>query len=213
VTITTGTNLLRVALADDHAVVRDGIRFALDGLDGVEVVAEAEDASGALALLDGPEPPDVLLLDLRLGGTSGLDVLAEAQRRLLPTRILVMSMHDEPAIVRRALKLGASGYLLKSAGRAELLRAIDAISEGGRHVQGELALALAAEEERGATVTKREREVLALVADGRENRQVAKALGISEETVKGYLKNIFARWDVSSRAEAVAMALRLGIID
>jgi DNA-binding NarL/FixJ family response regulator len=204
---------LRVALADDHAVVRDGLRFALDGRLDVEVVAEAADAAGAMAILSSSRPPDVLVLDLRLGDMSGLDVLAEADRRSLPTRILVMSMHDEPTVVRHALKLGAAGYLLKSAGRAELLRAIAAVTEGGRYVQGELAMALATDDERAATVTPREREVLALVADGLENRQIAKALGISEETVKSYLKNLFTRWDLASRAEAVAVALRLGVID
>lgn len=212
-TITMEQPKVRVALADDHAVVRDGLRFALDGRLDVEVVAEASDAAGAMAILTGSTPPDVLVLDLRLGDMSGLDVLAEADRRSLPTRILVMSMHDEPTVVRHALKLGAAGYLLKSAGRAELLRAIATVTEGGRYVQGDLAMALAGEDERAATVTPREREVLALVADGLENRQIAKAMGISEETVKSYLKNLFTRWDVGSRAEAVAVALRLGLID
>jgi DNA-binding NarL/FixJ family response regulator len=213
VTITTEQRKLRVALADDHAVVRDGLRFALEGGLDVEVVAEAADVAGAMAILSSSKPPDVLVLDLRLGDSSGLDVLAEAARRSLPTRILVMSMHDEPTVVRHALKLGAAGYLLKSAGRGELLRAIAAVSEGGRYVQGELAMGLAGEDERAATVTPREREVLALVADGFENRQIAKAMGISEETVKSYLKNLFTRWDLGSRAEAVAVALRLGVID
>lgn len=202
---------MRVGIADDHAVVRDGIRWMLDGTDGVEIIGEAADAPAALDLIRTSRP-DVMFLDLRMAGTSGFDVLDSARREQLSTRIIVMSMHDEPAHVRRAVKLGAAGYLLKSSGRDELLRAIRAVSGGSRYVQGDLAAVLFEPEEQVA-IAPREREILVMVANGAENKQIARELGLSQDTVKSYLKNLFARWEVTSRAEAVAMGIRLGVID
>lgn len=201
---------MRVGIADDHAVVRDGIRWMLGG-EGVDIVGEAGDALGALEMLRSCSP-EVLFLDLRMAGTSGFDVLDVARRESLPTRIIVMSMHDEPSHVRRAIKMGAAGYLLKSSGREELLKAIEAVSAGSRYVQGELASVLFDDEPR-ARIAPREREILVLVANGAENKQIARELGLSQDTVKSYLRNLFARWDVTSRAEAVAMGIRLGVID
>ncbi|MDH4115951.1 MAG: response regulator transcription factor [Acidimicrobiia bacterium] len=202
---------MRVGIADDHTVVRDGIRWMLADAEGIEIVGEAADGHDAVALLRTLDP-DILVLDLRMGGTSGFDVLDTARRERLDTRVLVMSMHDEPSHVRRALKMGACGYVLKNSGRDELLRAIDAVAAGNRYVQGDLAAVLIDEEAR-AEIAPREREILVLVADGAENKQIARELGLSQETVKSYLRNLFARWDVSSRAEAVAMGIRLGVIE
>jgi DNA-binding NarL/FixJ family response regulator len=122
-------------------------------------------------------------------------------------------MHDESAHLRRALQLGAAGYILKSGGRRELLQALETVSSGRRFVQGDLAANLADDAEQTAVITPRERQILALVAEGSENKQIARRLGIAEDTVKTYLRNLFTRWGVTSRAEAVATALRLGVID
>jgi DNA-binding NarL/FixJ family response regulator len=204
---------MRLALADDHDVVRDGIRWMLAGSDDIEITGEADTAQAAIALLVGAEPPDVLLLDLRMGGTSGFDVLDAANRHATSTRIVILTMHDEAAHLRKAMKMGAAGYVLKNGGRRELIQALEAVMSGGRYIQGNLASSLVDTTEGAASITGREREILAMVADGAENKQVARSLGLSEETVKSYLRNLFTRWGVTSRAEAVATAIRLGIID
>ena len=204
---------MRLAIADDHEVVRDGIRWMLAEVPDVEIVAEAATAAEAIMVLSGPDPPDVLLLDLRMGGTSGFDVLNAARRQEARTQVIVLTMHDESAHLRRALQLGAAGYILKSGGRRELLQALEAVSAGKRFVQGDLAANLADDAEQSAVITPRERQILALVAEGSENKQIARRLGIAEDTVKTYLRNLFTRWGVTSRAEAVATALRLGVID
>ena len=204
---------MRLALADDHDVVRDGIRWMLAGSDDIEITGEADTAQAAIALLVGAEPPDVLLLDLRMGGTSGFDVLDAANRHATSTRIVILTMHDEPAHLRKAMKMGAAGYVLKNGGRRELIQALEAVMSGSRYIQGSLASSLVDTTDGAGSITGREREILAMVANGAENKQVARSLGLSEETVKSYLRNLFTRWGVTSRAEAVATAIRLGIID
>lgn len=203
---------MRIAIADDHDMVRDGVKWSLDGKDDVQIVGEASTGHEAIRLLEH-EQPDVMILDLRMGGTSGFDVLDTARRTGSPTRIVVMSMHDESSHVRRALALGASAYILKNSGRRELWRAIESVVAGDRYVQGDLVGALAEDDAASVGITDRERQILTMVAEGLENKQIARAIDLSEETVKSYLRNLFARWDVSSRAEAVAIAIRLGIIE
>lgn len=203
---------MRIAIADDHDMVRDGVKWSLDGKLDVQIVGEASTGHEAIHLLEH-EQPDVMILDLRMGGTSGFDVLDTARRTGSPTRIVVMSMHDESSHVRRALALGASAYILKNSGRRELWRAIESAVAGDRYVQGDLVGALAEDDAASVGITDRERQILTMVAEGLENKQIARALDLSEETVKSYLRNLFARWDVSSRAEAVAIAIRLGIIE
>lgn len=203
---------MRIAIADDHDMVRDGVKWSLDGKLDVQIVGEASTGHEAIHLLEH-EQPDVMILDLRMGGTSGFDVLDTARRTGSPTRIVVMSMHDESSHVRRALALGASAYILKNSGRRELWRAIESVVAGDRYVQGDLVGALAEDDAASVGITDRERQILTMVAEGLENKQIARALDLSEETVKSYLRNLFARWDVSSRAEAVAIAIRLGIIE
>ncbi|CAN5709966.1 MAG: response regulator [Acidimicrobiia bacterium] len=204
---------MKLAIADDHEVVRDGIRWMLADLENIDIVGEADSAFAAIKLLQSEQPPDLMLLDLRLGGTSGFDVLEFAGRSATATRIVILSMHDEAAHLRRAMKMGAAGYVLKNGGRRELLQALETVMAGGKYVQGSLAASIVDAEEGLAAITEREREILMLVADGAENKQLARTLGLSEETVKSYLRNLFARWGVTSRAEAVATAIRLGIID
>ncbi len=204
---------MRLAIADDHGVVRDGIRFMLSSRSDISVIGEAATSHEAVQLLQAEPSPDVMLLDLRMAGTSGFDVLAAASDLGLGARIVVMSMHDEPTFVRRALRLGAAGYVLKSSGADELCRALDTVVTGGKYVQGDLAAVLLDEGEQRTSIAPREREILRLVADGLENKQISRELRLAETTIKSYLKNLFARWNVSSRAEAVAIAIRLGVID
>jgi DNA-binding NarL/FixJ family response regulator len=160
---------------------------------------------------------DVVLLDVRMPGMSGFEVLERIGRDMPQVRVLMLSMHDQPGYVRRAVELGAAGYLLKSSGREELLRAIRTVADGGVYLQGELMEPLVADVTGTSgppgRISPRERQVLQLIANGYENKQVATELGLSEATVKSYLRGIFERLEVTSRAEAVAVGLRLGVIE
>lgn len=207
---------MKVAITDDHRVVREGIRYMLGDAPGIEVVGEAESGEEILALV-ASEPVDVVLLDVRMPGMGGLDVLERLNATAPQVRVLMLSMHDQLAYVRRSIELGAAGYVLKSAGRDELLTALRVAAEGGTYLPSELMEPLVASMTGGVRssgrLSPRERQVLQLVADGYENKQVATELEISEATVKTYLRGVFDRLDVSSRAEAVAVGLRLGVIE
>ncbi len=207
---------MRLVLADDHRVVRDGINYMLSGEDDVTIVGEAESGQDLLELL-ATTPVDVVLLDVRMAEMSGLDVLEAIAGDLPQVRVLMLSMHDEPGYVRRAIELGAAGYLLKSAGRDELLRAIRTVADGAVYIQADLLQPLLTDIDspggRSGRLSPRETQVLQLIANGFENKQVARELDLSEATVKTYMRGIFDRLEVTSRAEAVAVALRLGAIE
>ena len=211
---------LRVIVADDHEAVREGLRWMLRADDAVEVVGEAGDGGALLGLLDTVSC-DAVLLDLSMPGMSGLDVLAalRAAGRSLP--IVVLTMHDDASHVDRALALGASGYVLKSAPRDEIIRALQAAASGGAYVQPSLAKPLLARhmvsdasavDEDPIQLTPRHLQLLRALAAGGANKELAHELGISEATVKGYLKELYARLGVSSRAGAVGYGLRHGLI-
>lgn len=207
---------MRLLIADDHGVVREGISYMLSGEEDIELVGEVASGEELLEFIEGT-PVDVVLLDVRMAGIGGLGALEHLSENMPQIRVLMLSMHDEPGYVRRAIELGAAGYLLKSAGRDELLHAIRTVADGGVYIQGELVEPLVSTmgDKGGPTgrLSPREREVLQLVANGYENKQVATDLGLSEATVKSYMRGIFERLDVTSRAEAVAVGLRLGVIE
>ena len=207
---------MRLVIADDHRVVRDGIRYMLADAAGIEIAGEASTGEELIEMLE-TDPVDVVLLDVRMPGMNGFEVLERLHKDLSQVRVLMLSMHDAPAYVRRAIELGAAGYLLKSASRDEVIAALDAVVEGGAYVQGELMQTLVNEMSgrpgSGDSLSPRERQVLQLVADGYENKQIVTELRLSEGTVKTYLRGIFSKLDVASRAEAVAVGLRRGLID
>jgi DNA-binding NarL/FixJ family response regulator len=207
---------MRVIIADDHSVVRDGLRYMLSDHQSIEIVAEASNGTELLEILTVVDT-DIVLLDLRMPGMTGLEALQRIRSDNPKVKVIILSMHDDPAYVREAMESGASGYLLKNAGRDELLRALGTAQSGGAYLQGELAGSLMAGPSQSTngqpSLSPREAEVLQLVADGLENKQIARGLAISEATVKSYLKNVFAHLDVHSRAEAVAVGLRMGIIE
>ncbi len=211
---------LRVIVADDHEAVREGLRWMLRADDAVEVVGEAADGQTLLGLLDSVAC-DAVLLDLSMPGMSGLDVLAvlNAGGRSVP--VVVLTMHDDARHVDRALALGASGYVLKSASRDEIIRALVAATSGGAYVQPSLAKPLLARhmvapalevDEEPVQLTPRQLQLLRALAAGAANKELAHELGISEATAKGYLKELYARLGVASRAGAVAYGLRHGLI-
>lgn len=205
---------MRLVIADDHGIVREGLRWMLAESEGLEIVGEAGSGEELLSLL-ADVGADVVLVDVRMPGIGGLEALMRMRVRFPEVRAIVLSMHDQPAYVRRAVAAGAAGYVLKNAGRDVLLTALRTVAEGGTYFQGEAVapLAMAREPTAQARLSPREAEVLQLVADGFENKQIARELALSEATIKGYLKNIFDRLAVSGRAEAVATALRLGLIE
>lgn len=205
---------MRVLIVDDHWAVRDGLRWAFSESDDIEVIGDASNGEELRRLLTGGADPDIVVLDIQMEPESGLDVLAWLREHHPGIGVVMLSMHDDPVFVRRSLEVGAHGYVLKSAGSEELARALVVVSNGGLHVQGEVTKSLVADSgDRQPHLSPREREIVALVADGLENKQVARELGISETTVKTHLRNAFDRLGVTSRSEAVAAALRLGLID
>ena len=210
---------LRVVIADDHEAVRQGLRWMLGADTAIEVTGEAADGRELLDLLARVDC-DAVLLDLTMPGLGGLDVLRElrAAGRQLP--VVVLTMHEDAGHVDRALALGAAGYLLKSASRDEMVRALAAAVAGGAYVQPSLAKPLlarhiAAEEsivEDPVALSPRQLQLLRALAAGQTNKELAHALGITEATAKGYLKELYARLGVGSRAGAVAYGLRHGLI-
>lgn len=206
---------MRVVITDDHRIVRDGLRWMLDDADSIDVVGEAGSGRELLGIL-AESSVDVALVDVRMPEMGGLEALEQVRRDFPQVRVIMLSMHDEPAYVRRAVELGASGYLLKNTGRAELIRALETVADGGVYLQGDVVAPLVAAVDSPASALRlspREREVLQLVAHGYENKQIATELDISDATVKTYLRGIFERFGVSGRAEAVAVGLREGLIE
>jgi DNA-binding NarL/FixJ family response regulator len=206
---------MRVVIADDHAVVREGIRWMLETESEVDILAEVGNGCELVHILESQaDAVDVVLLDLRMPDMTGFDVLEVAGDLAPNARMLVLSMHDEPAFVRRAFELGASGYLLKNTDRVELMDALRRVYAGLRYVNADTGTALIpGTEPEPSNLSPREHEIVQLIADGLENKQIARELELSEATVKSYLKSAFTRLGVSSRAEAVAVAMRSGIID
>ena len=208
---------MRVVIADDHKLVRDGIKWMLASEPEIEIVGEASDGAALLSVLEEVET-DVVLLDIRMPQVSGIEVLAELRDREGSPPVVVLSMYHEPALIQEAIALGAAGFLLKSAGRDELIEAITTVAGGGSYLQVSLARSLVARLADAKTVspsllTAGEREVLRLVADGLGNREIAVRVGRTEVGVRTLLRSTFKRLGVKSRSEAVAAALRLGIFD
>ena len=209
---------LRVVVADDHEAVREGLRWMLKADGSVDVVAEAANGEQLLEVLNDVEC-DAVLLDLSMPGTGGLEVLRTLRQRPSPPAVVVLTMHDDATHVDRALASGAGGYVLKSASREEIIRALTAAVGGGAYVQPSLAKALIArhitperQEAKAVPLSLRQLELLRLIANGATNKELAHRLGISEATVKSYLKDLYQRLGVPSRAAAVAYALRAGIV-
>jgi NarL family two-component system response regulator YdfI len=206
-----------VIIADDHRIVRDGLRMILSHDPEIEIVEEVEDGEHLLAVLEEVEA-DVVLLDIRMPGLSGLETLESLRERQHAIRVVILTMYDDPVYVRRAVELGADGYLLKSVDREELKRALRAVDSGQSYIQGELAGPLIASiaEPRSAgpigDVDAEGKLMLELLAEGLDNQQLAERLDLSEPAVKAKLRRIYRILGVKRRSEAVAVALRLGLI-
>jgi two-component system, NarL family, nitrate/nitrite response regulator NarL len=208
---------VRVVVGDDHPMFREGVVRALTSSGSIEVVAETHDGVSALQAIR-THLPQVALLDYRMPGMDGAEVAAAVQRDELPTRVLLVSAHDESAIVYRALQDGAAGFLPKESTRAELVTAVLDCAKGRDVVPASLAAGLAGEirrraEPKGPVLSPREREVLKLIAAGRSIPAIAKELYLAPSTVKTHVQRLYEKLGVSDRAAAVAEAMRRKLLD
>ena len=210
---------VRVLLADDHRVVREGVRDRLASEPGIEVVGEAADGAEALRLAEALGP-DVLVLDVEMPELSGVEVARAVRERGLGVRILVLSGYDDAEYVGALLDAGAAGYLTKDESLKSIAEAVRGVAAGEdgwlsrRIAAAVVGLRRAAPEAGGAPggLTPRETDVLRLVATGRTNAQAAAELFVSEHTVRNHLANVYAKLDVRNRAEATAWAWRTGLV-
>lgn len=208
---------VRIYLVDDHAIVRDGLRAMLEA-GGHSVVGEAADPTVALAELAALRP-DLLLLDLSLGTRSGFELLEELQRRRLGCRCIVLSMSAQPRHVAEAMRLGASGYVLKGSPRAELLSALSTVLAGRRHLGPEVAelavqgLTIGSESDLLAELSPRERQIVTLVVKGLSSTAIGEQLHLSPKTVDTYRSRLMAKLGVADVPALVRFAIRAQLID
>jgi DNA-binding NarL/FixJ family response regulator len=201
---------IRVLVADDHPVVRTGLAAVLVQQADLELVAEAENGERAVALYREHQP-DVCLMDLRMPVMDGVEAIRAITTEFPAARILALTTYEGDADIRRALEAGARGYLLKDMLLTDVIQAVRAVRRGDRVIPNAVAARLAEFPER-SELTERELEVLQLVARGLSNKQAARAIGRTDETVKIHLKNVFTKLGVADRTEAVTVALTRGLI-
>jgi DNA-binding NarL/FixJ family response regulator len=202
------TKPISVLIVDDHPVVRRGLRALLEVQEGIEVAGEAGDGDTALALA-AEHTPDVILLDLKLPGVDGIAVLGALKARDSTARVLVLTSATEPALASLALRSGAAGLLYKDVDPDALVRAIRSVHDGHLLLAAEAAVTLMPASGSGLdALTSREREVLTELTHGRSNREVARALRISEKTVKAHVSSVLAKLGVQDRTQAALLAVR-----
>ncbi len=211
---------IRVVLADDHAVVRKGIREFLEEGGDIVVVAEASDGAGALHLVER-ERPDVVVMDIQMPKMTGVEATRRIKELFPEVKVLVLTAYDNDPYVFALLQAGADGYILKTADAEDLVRAVRTVHGGGKFLGPEVAEKVVRQLATGRPVgaqdqveplSPRELEVLRLAAKGLTNKAIGRALGISDRTVQGHLANIYGKLGVGSRTEAVTEALRRGWI-
>ena len=205
---------IKVVLADDHPIVRDGIKNLLNGSVGIEVVGEAEDGEEAYQLVL-EKKPDVLLLDMELPIINGVDLTQRLVEEKVKVRILALSSYNDKGYISEMLALGASGYLIKDEVPKNIVDAIRGVAHGEQGwVSREVAAVLSrmAMNDSNSELTDREKEVLKHVVDGETNREIAYALEISEKTVEKHLNNVFEKLEVRSRVEAAVLAVQNNMV-
>ncbi|CAL9566181.1 Transcriptional regulatory protein LiaR [Streptomyces sp. enrichment culture] len=212
------SDVIRVLLVDDHQVVRRGLRTFLEIQDDIEVVGEAADGPAGVARAEELRP-DVVLMDVKMPGGDGVEALRKLRELGNPARVLIITSFTEQRTVVPALRAGAAGYVHKDIDPTALAGAIRSVHAGHVLLQPEVAGALLAQETpyggsgRGGQLTEREREVLALIARGRSNREIARDLVLSEKTVKTHVSNILMKLDLADRTQAALWAVRHGVAD
>jgi NarL family two-component system response regulator YdfI len=213
---------IRVLIADDHLMVREGLRMLLETAPDIALVGEASNGAEAVELARR-ERPDVILMDLRMPGVDGIEAIGRIRSEGTASAIVVLTTYDDETLIRRGLRAGALSYLLKDTDRVALVETIRAAARGESLLKPEVLSRLlgpaaprhtaASSEAGGIELTEREREVLVAAARGERSKEIADRLSISERTVKAHLTNVYNKLGVDSRAAAVAAAARLGLLE
>ncbi|HLJ80010.1 MAG TPA: response regulator transcription factor [Ktedonobacterales bacterium] len=212
---------IRILLADDHTVVRKGLRLLLESNEGFTVVADAADGRDAVAMAER-HAPDVVVMDVAMPGLNGIEAARQITAKMPQTSVVFLSMHSDEAYVLKALKAGARGYLLKDSAEYDLINAVKAVSDGKAFFSPAISQMLVADymrqmqeravEDSYELLTTREREVLQLLAEGKNNKEVATILNLSLYTVETHRSNIFQKLNLHSGAELILYAIRKGVI-
>lgn len=209
---------IKVMLADDHALMREGIKHLLEFDGSIEVIEEASDGVSCLEKLENVKP-DILLLDINMPDMNGIEVLEKLKKNNNPIKVLMLTVHSEVEYLIKAVDIGANGYILKDSGSLELKQAINVIMDGESYIQPSLLPALNSrlinrdiDKEKLESLTKREIEILTQVTGGMFNKEIANNLNISERTVKNHISNIFKKIDVSDRTQAAVFAIKNNIV-
>ena len=208
--------MIRILIADDHLVVREGLRTILEVADDMDPAGEAADGAEAVKLV-GELAPDVVLMDLRMPNVDGIEAIKQIKARYPAVEIVILTTYDDDEYIIQGLRAGARGYLLKDSGRQALFNAIRAAARGESLLPSAIADRVVAHlsAPRAApsgSLSSREQQVLAMLAQGAANKEIALQLNISERTVKAHVTGIFNKLGVNSRAEAVAIAMRQGLL-
>lgn len=210
--------MINIMIVDDHSMIREGLKQLLE-LDGdMRVVEEASDGVECVEKI-GTAKPDVLLLDINMPRMNGLEVLAKLKEKKIKTKVLVLTVHNEIDYLLKAVEIGINGYLLKDSESSELKKAIVSVVDGENYIQPSLIPSLNAkmiqrdnDKDKIEDLTRRELEVLKLLATGNYNKEIAEELGISERTVKNHVSNIFKKIEVTDRTQAAVFAIRNNLI-
>ena len=211
---------IRLLIADDHALVRAGIRALLEGLEGVSVVAEAGNGREALALVEAHRP-DILLADIAMPQMNGLELAGRVAKEFTTTRVIILSMHSSEEYANRALQAGAVGYLLKDSGLAELELAVRAVARGetylspavSKHVIADYLRRTGGGPPESGSLTPRQRQVLRLIAEGKTTKAIARLLGVSVKTVETHRAQLMDRLNIHDVAGLVRHAIRIGLVE
>lgn len=206
---------IEIIIADDHMMIREGLKQLLE-LDGtMKVIAEANDGEECLNLLNKKIHPDILLLDINMPKKNGIEVLEYIKQNKIPVKVLILTVHNEVEYLLKAVDIGIDGYLLKDSSYDELKEAIDVVISGNTYIQPSLLPALnesmedyALDKEKIECLTKRELDVLRLISKGCSNKKISDELTISERTVKNHISHIFRKIDVEDRTQAAVFAIR-----
>ena len=206
---------IEIIIADDHMMIREGLKQLLE-LDGtMKVIAEANDGEECLNLLNKKIHPDILLLDINMPKKNGIEVLEYIKQNKIPVKVLILTVHNEVEYLLKAVDIGIDGYLLKDSSYDELKEAIDVVISGNTYIQPSLLPALnesmedyALDKEKIECLTKRELDVLRLISEGCSNKKISDDLTISERTVKNHISHIFRKIDVEDRTQAAVFAIR-----
>ena len=212
-------SMIRVLIADDHKMVREGLRRILEFDGEIQVIDEADNGEECIKKIRSSKP-DIVLLDINMPVMNGIEALQEIRKKKLKTKVIILTVHNEIEYLLRAVDIGIDGYVLKDSDAHELIRAVTSVYEGDKFIQPSLIpllnsklIARDLDAERLEQLSKREIEVLKLVAVGMFNKEIGVELGISERTVKNHLSSIFKKIDSSDRTQAADFAIRNGLVD